>query len=170
MFLFSRFVFEEEDLFIGDGKGKLWINWSIYVWFLFSHVKVTGRPDWEALLDAPTSAPAWPAVLRAASGPERVTPARVGGMRKEEEELGMMKGAKLEPEGEGKVRAALEGLTGQLISMEQRLNELDSGSGDGDCGSTLAAGAKAIQVRVKIYMWRKRNEVKDKDFFTHGWL
>merc|ERR1719490_344576 len=63
---------------------------------LVSVLKVTGRPDWEALLDAPTSAPAWPAVLRAASGPERVTPARVGGMRKEEEELGMMKGAKLE--------------------------------------------------------------------------
>merc|ERR1711971_122382 len=36
--------------------------------------KVTGRPDWEALLDAPTLAPAWPAVLRSVSGPERVTP------------------------------------------------------------------------------------------------
>ena len=131
-------------------------------------MKVTGRPDWEALLDAPTSAPAWPAVLRAVSGPERVTPARVGGMRKEEEELGMMKGAKLEPEGEGKVRAALEGLTSQLISMEQRLNELDSGSGDGDCGSTLAAGAKAIQVRVKIYMLMKRNEVKTRTSLHMG--
>ena len=112
-------------------------------------MKVTGRPDWEELLDAPTLAPAWPAVLRAASGPERVTPARVGGRRKEEEELGMMKGAKLGSEGEEKVKAALEGLTSQLISMEQRLNELDSGSGDGDCGSTLAAGAKAIQVHEK---------------------
>ena len=116
------------------------------MWFLFSFVKVTGRPDWEALLDAPTLAPAWPAVLRATSGPERVTPARVGGRRKEEEEVGMMKGAKLGSEGEEKVKAALEGLTCQLISMEQRLNELDSGCGDGDCGSTLAAGAKAIQV------------------------
>ena len=114
-----------------------------------SFVKVTGRPDWEALLDAPTSAPAWPAVLRGASGPERVTPARVGGTRKEEEELRMMKGAKLGSEGEEKVKAALEGLTSQLISMEQRLNELDSGCGDGDCGSTLAAGAKAIQVNGK---------------------
>ena len=121
---------------------------------------MTSRPDWEAMLDSPTSAPAWPTVLRGTSGPERVTPARVGGGRKDEEELGMMKGAKLGEEGEGKVRAALEGLTSQLISMEQRLNELDSGSGDGDCGSTLAAGAKAIQVRVKIYIWMKRNEVK----------
>merc|ERR1719435_174816 len=32
--------------------------------------------------------------------------------------------------------------------MEQRLNELDSGSGDGDCGSTLAAGARAVQAAL----------------------
>ena len=127
-------------------------------------MKVTGRPDWEALLDAPTLAPAWPAVLRAASGPERVTPARVGLRRKEEEEVGMMKGAKLESEGEEKVKAALEGLTCQLINMEQRLNELDSGCGDGDCGSTLAAGAKAIQVNgissVKTRMFRSEGSLQ----------
>ena len=29
--------------------------------------------------------------------------------------------------------------------MEEKLNHLDSGSGDGDCGSTLASGAKAIK-------------------------
>ena len=123
-------------------------------------MKVTGRPDWEALLDAPTLAPAWPAVLQSASGPERVTPSRVGGTRKEEEELRMMKGAKLGSEGEEKVKAALEELTKQLISMEQRLNELDSGCGDGDCGSTLAAGAKAIQVgekSVSVKARRSRN-------------
>ena len=28
-----------------------------------------------------------------------------------------------------------------LISAEEKLNELDRGSGDGDCGSTLKAGA-----------------------------
>ena len=154
MSLSSRFVFEEDDLDIRgvEKQGyRVLNNWANNVRLLFSFVKVTGRPDWEALLDAPTSAPAWPAVLRAASGPERVTPARVGGTRKEEEELGMMKGAKLEPEGEGKVKAALEGLTGQLISMEQRLNELDSGCGDGDCGSTLAAGAKAVQVTNQFH-------------------
>ena len=81
-------------------------------------------------------------------------------MRKEEEELTMMKGAKLGEEGEKKVREALEGLTRDLVAMEQRLNELDSGSGDGDCGSTLAAGAKAIQVlRVIIcaaVLWTKK--------------
>ncbi len=29
-----------------------------------------------------------------------------------------------------------------LIREEERLNDLDRGSGDGDCGSTLSAGAK----------------------------
>ena len=110
------------------------------------NIKVTNRPDWEELLDAATSAPAWPAVLRGSAGPDRVTPLKVEVMRKEEEELAMMKGAKLGQEGEKKVKEALEGLTRDLVAMEQRLNELDSGSGDGDCGSTLAAGAKAIQV------------------------
>ena len=113
---------------------------------LHDNIKVTNRPDWEELLDAATSAPAWPAVLRGSAGPDRVTPLKVEVMRKEEEELAMMKGAKLGEEGEKKVREALEGLTRDLVAMEQRLNELDSGSGDGDCGSTLAAGAKAIQV------------------------
>jgi hypothetical protein len=32
-----------------------------------------------------------------------------------------------------------------LLGMEEKLNQLDSGSGDGDCGSTLAAGAKGTQ-------------------------
>ena len=113
---------------------------------LHDNIKVTNRPDWEEFLDAATSAPAWPAVLRGSAGPDRVTPLKVEVMRKEEEELAMMKGAKLGEEGEKKVKEALEGLTRDLVAMEQRLNELDSGSGDGDCGSTLAAGAKAIQV------------------------
>merc|ERR1719222_1343911 len=64
-----------------------------------------------------------------------------------------MKGAKLGEEGEKKVKEALEGLTRDLVAMEQRLNELDSGSGDGDCGSTLAAGAKAIQAALPS-LWR----------------
>merc|ERR1712013_449788 len=115
---------------------------------LVSVLKVTNRPDWEALLDAATSAPAWPAVLRGSAGPDRVTPLKVEVMRKEEDELAMMKGAKLGQEGEKKVKEALEGLTRDLVAMEQRLNELDSGSGDGDCGSTLAAGAKAIQAAL----------------------
>ena len=31
-----------------------------------------------------------------------------------------------------------------LIGEEEKLNELDRGSGDGDCGSTLKAGVAGI--------------------------
>lgn len=33
------------------------------------------------------------------------------------------------------------GVCDALISEEAKLNELDRGSGDGDCGTTLRAGA-----------------------------
>ena len=39
--------------------------------------------------------------------------------------------------------------------MEEKLNLLDSGSGDGDCGSTLALGAKGTLLencwRISLY-------------------
>lgn len=38
---------------------------------------------------------------------------------------------------------------GRLIASENELNDLDKESGDGDCGSTLARGAKG-QCRVKV--------------------
>ena len=40
--------------------------------------------------------------------------------------------------------------------MEEKLNLLDSGSGDGDCGSTLALGAKGTLLencwRISLYV------------------
>jgi hypothetical protein len=35
--------------------------------------------------------------------------------------------------------------------MEEKLNFLDSGSGDGDCGSTLTTGAKGTSEAVYLY-------------------
>uniref|UniRef100_A0A2C9M2E0 Triokinase/FMN cyclase n=1 Tax=Biomphalaria glabrata TaxID=6526 RepID=A0A2C9M2E0_BIOGL len=43
-----------------------------------------------------------------------------------------------------RVYKALRNACEQLVAMEKELNELDTQSGDGDCGSTLALGAKAI--------------------------
>jgi dihydroxyacetone kinase len=114
---------------------------------LVSVLKVTDRPEWLELLDTPTLAPAWPVVLRAAAGGDRVTPARVAGPE-EVAEVGMVRGARLSAEGEEKARAAIEAITDRLIKMEAELNVLDSGSGDGDCGSTLAAGARALQAAL----------------------
>ena len=36
----------------------------------------------------------------------------------------------------------LESLCKNMIDLEDELNRLDAGSGDGDCGSTMAYGAK----------------------------
>jgi len=110
---------------------------------LISLLKVTDHPDWLAWLDAPTAAPAWPCVLSSNSSKERITPARI--TVKEEQEKVAVKGVKLGSKGEEIVKTTLEKVTSTLISMEGKLNELDSGCGDGDCGSTLATGAKAIQ-------------------------
>ena len=113
---------------------------------LISLLKVTDHPEWLSCLDAPTSAPAWPCVLSSISGAERQTPARIP-VKQEQEEM-VVNGVKLGSHGEKIVKSSLEKMTSTLISMEGRLNELDSGCGDGDCGSTMATGAKAIQAAM----------------------
>ena len=57
----------------------------------------------------------------------------------------IQKGVKLGSHGESLVEKIIETITTDLIGLEDRLNQLDSGSGDGDCGSTLAAGARSIK-------------------------
>jgi len=113
---------------------------------LISLLKVTDHPGWLSYLDAPTDAPAWPCVLRSISGPERSNPSRIP-VKEEIQELAV-KGVKLGSDGEQIVKTTLEKITSSLVSMEAKLNELDSGCGDGDCGSTLTAGAKAIQAAM----------------------
>jgi len=55
-----------------------------------------------------------------------------------------LKGVKLSPAGVDKLKAILSTAARDLLTMEESLNLLDSGCGDGDCGSTHATGAKAI--------------------------
>ena len=38
------------------------------------------------------------------------------------------------------MQKCVAGVCSALIAKEEELNELDRGSGDGDCGSTLKAG------------------------------
>jgi len=111
---------------------------------LISLLRVTEHPEWLQLLDAPTAAPAWPSVLRSSGGADRKTPKRVPTAGSGDSNVVKVKGVQLGAEGESMVKEILTEMMKTLIGLEGKLNELDSGSGDGDCGSTLAAGAKAI--------------------------
>ena len=115
---------------------------------LISLLRVTDHPEWLDHLDAPTEAPAWPKVLNTASIRDRHTPRRLPAPDTEDKMLS--KGASLSAEGAATVKLVLETLTEHLMLMEDKLNLLDSGSGDGDCGSTLASGAKAIKAALPM--------------------
>ena len=50
------------------------------------------------------------------------------------------------------LQSCVGGVCSALIAKEEQLNELDRGSGDGDCGSTLKAGVAGI-----YHMQRREN-------------
>ena len=113
---------------------------------LISLLRVTDHPEWLEHLDAPTEAPAWPKVLNAAAMRDRHTPGRMTAPDTRAEMVS--RGASLSGEGAARVKLVLDTLTEDLMSLEDKLNLLDSGSGDGDCGSTLAAGARAVKAAL----------------------
>ena len=113
---------------------------------LISLLVVTDQAAWLQSLDAQTEAPAWPRALMSSQGGDRTTPARVPVITDTRQED--RAGVELGQEGAGRLRKILETVTADLVELEEKLNLLDSGSGDGDCGSTLTAGARAIQAAL----------------------
>ncbi|XP_043915430.1 triokinase/FMN cyclase [Protopterus annectens] len=90
------------------------------------------------LLDAETSAPAWPNASRITlSGQRRKLPSM---SQNPVVDISPVKGTSLPA-----VKHVLEKICVTLLGMEEKLNELDRASGDGDCGSTHARAARAIQ-------------------------
>ncbi|XP_059172562.1 triokinase/FMN cyclase-like [Physella acuta] len=94
-------------------------------------------------LDFPTDAPAWRPPYLAPGERIRKTPACVQ-LETEDKTLSEDGAAKLDAETSALVYSALKAACEKLVSREKELNDLDTQSGDGDCGSTLALGAKAI--------------------------
>jgi len=111
---------------------------------LVSVLRVGEHPDWLDLLDAPTAAPAWPAQLMSAANANRFNPPQVNPLPPLGTQDRSMKGVGYGAEGVAKVKSILRDATNALIKLEDKLNGLDSGCGDGDCGSTHAAGAKGV--------------------------
>ena len=92
------------------------------------------------LLDAPTSASAWPVSAAPLSLP---TPVVVSVPRAESARKG--------GEGDGMLVAAIEAAAKALIADEPRLTALDQAVGDGDLGLNLARGSQAILAELDDY-------------------
>ncbi|NXB59455.1 TKFC cyclase, partial [Struthidea cinerea] len=91
------------------------------------------------LIDAKTTAMAWPNVPAGPATTRREeVPAPTEGPRKPQDEPGT---------GPGTVRVerVLERVCSTLLDIQDKLNELDRGAGDGDCGHTHARAAQAIR-------------------------
>ncbi|XP_008286974.1 triokinase/FMN cyclase isoform X2 [Stegastes partitus] len=91
------------------------------------------------LLDARTSAPAWPNLSAVSvSGRSCTTEAPVLSTKPQEDAQDQ---GPLSPV----MREALEKVCSTLLDKQEELNSLDRAAGDGDCGNTHAQAARAIQ-------------------------
>ncbi|PVD26019.1 hypothetical protein C0Q70_13687 [Pomacea canaliculata] len=97
-------------------------------------------------LDAPTQATGWPRVLLGPGMTDRLTlpPLKLDYIDDIVSDNTQEAGLTLSTDEAEKLRAAITAACLALTEAESNLNHLDSGAGDGDCGSTLARGAKAV--------------------------
>nr|XP_054490496.1 triokinase/FMN cyclase [Agelaius phoeniceus] len=91
------------------------------------------------LIDAKTMAMAWPNILAGPATTRREeVPAPTEPPKKPEDETGTGLST-------ARVQRVLQRVCSTLLDMKEKLNELDRGAGDGDCGHTHAQAAQAIQ-------------------------
>ena len=100
-----------------------------------------------AALDTPCSAPAWPGVSNPA---DKVEPkeALVDVVVK-----ASGKGPTLSNENAEKLKGAVVAMANALIDSENELTELDTKTGDGDCGQAFSRGSKALLQNIENYSW-----------------
>jgi dihydroxyacetone kinase len=96
-------------------------------------------------LDAATTAPAWPSVLKQRPGKPAVgtTEASTSGTT--------TAGRGAQTEAGKKTRSAIEAACRALTAAEGELTEMDRVTGDGDLGASMARAARAIQSSVNSY-------------------
>jgi len=97
-------------------------------------------------LDAATTAPAWPNVLKLRPGrPEVQISADVS------RKVSSTTGERAQSEACRKTREAIEAACTALIQTESELTEMDRVTGDGDLGTSMERAAKAVQAEVWSY-------------------
>ncbi|XP_041326350.1 triokinase/FMN cyclase [Pyrgilauda ruficollis] len=91
------------------------------------------------LIDTKTMAMAWPNILAGPATTRREeVPAPTEAPRKPQDETGIGLST-------ARVERVLKRVCSTLLDMKEKLNELDRGAGDGDCGHTHSQAAQAIQ-------------------------
>ncbi|EFN51059.1 hypothetical protein CHLNCDRAFT_28367 [Chlorella variabilis] len=98
------------------------------------------------LLDAPTKAPAWPSTPAVYSAAIQLLPVPAGAT---DEQVAGRSSAEGPSSEQGQLaHRCIAAVCEALVQAEAELNALDAKVGDGDCGSTLAQGAVAIQQQL----------------------
>ena len=107
-------------------------------------ISVLGINDeWLRWLDAPTTAPAWPNVLKRSPGrPEARIAAAISS------KVSRSVGDDAQTEAGRRVRRAIEAACKALIDAEEELTEMDRVAGDGDLGASMRRAAVAVQSTI----------------------
>jgi dihydroxyacetone kinase len=110
-------------------------------------ISVLGINDeWLGWLDAPTTAPAWPDLLKRPPG--RPEPRIEAGISTK---VSRSVGDDVRTETGRKVKRAIEAACKALIDAEEELTEMDRVTGDGDLGASMRRAAMAVQSRMDSY-------------------
>lgn len=138
----------------------------VYVGALMTSLEMAGvslsllnnAHSWLDCLDLPTTAPGWPNPSVGVDGRlSRVDSAPIPSQAGEHSKTGSQSGAPTSTVGVIMV-SCVKAVCEALIRHEEELNALDRGSGDGDCGSTLRAGAEGLQRAISQVAWDEPRE------------
>jgi triose/dihydroxyacetone kinase / FAD-AMP lyase (cyclizing) len=95
-------------------------------------------------LDAATTAPAWPNVMKQRPGKAEV-------QRALEVQIELHTGKGAQTEAGKKTKQAIDAACHALLGAEVELTELDRVTGDGDLGTSMARAARAVQDAIESY-------------------
>ncbi|KAL4238556.1 hypothetical protein ACF0H5_003263 [Mactra antiquata] len=99
-------------------------------------------------LDAPVLAPAWSVPLIGPGQSDRITPQSLLPIGDTGSNVQHVSGTSISKDDGYKIYDILLAVCNKLVSCKQQLDTLDSESGDGDCGSTMARGANCIKEKL----------------------
>jgi dihydroxyacetone kinase len=110
-------------------------------------ISVLGINDeWLGWLDAPTTAPAWPNVLKRHPGKAEARIATETSVK-----VSRSAGEGAPTDAGRRVKRAIRAACKALIEAEEELTELDRATGDGDLGASMRRAAMAVQNRMDSY-------------------